>query len=153
MAVLLRSEVDNLAFDLNQISQTATKLLELVNHRQSELSILFVSDSRMAELNSAYRHKNTATNVLSFPMDEDSGTPGGQVLLGDIVISVDTATRESIKKNIPLENYLTILLVHGLVHLLGYDHEQSEQEAMQMASYEKKLLEKFNYSCNNPLTT
>jgi len=105
----------------------------------------------MAELNSAYRHKDTPTNVLSFPMHDDDIHPEA-ILLGDIVISIDTATRESTEKNIPLESYLTILQVHGLTHLLGYDHDRGDQEAQKMASFEKKLLEKLNSEYNNPLT-
>ena len=152
MAVLLRSEVDSLSFDLDHIRQTAEKLLELVNHVESELSILLVSDSRMAELNLTYRHKDTPTNVLSFPMHDDDIHPE-PILLGDIVISIDTAMRESTEKNVPLENYLTILQVHGLTHLLGYDHERDEQEAQEMASFEKKLLAKLNSEYNDPLTS
>lgn len=152
MTVLLRSEVDTLSFDLEHIKKTAEKLLELVNHTKSELSILLVSDNRMAELNSSYRNKNTATNVLSFPMDDDEDIQPEEILLGDIIISIDTAMRESTEKHIPLENYLTILQVHGLTHLLGYDHERGEQEAREMASFEKKLLQKLNAHYNNPLT-
>jgi probable rRNA maturation factor len=151
MAVLLQSEVDSLSFDLDHIKQTAEKLLGLVNHAESELSILLVDDTRMTELNSIYRHKDTPTNVLSFPMHDDNIHPEA-ILLGDIVISIDTAIRESTEKYIPLENYLTILQVHGLTHLLGYDHERGEQEALEMASFEKKLLEKLNPEYNNPLT-
>lgn len=151
MAVLLRSEVDSLSFNLDHIRQTAEKLLELVNHAESELSILLVSDNRIAELNSVYRHKNTPTNVLSFPMHDDDIHPEA-ILLGDIVISIDTAIRESTEKDVPLENYLAILQVHGLTHLLGYDHERGEQEAQEMASFEKKLLAKLNSEYNNPLT-
>lgn len=152
MAVLLRSEVNILSFDLDYIRQTAKKLLELVDHAESELSILLVSDSRMAELNSIYRHKDTPTNVLSFPMHDDEDIHLEPILLGDIVISIDTAMRESTEKNVPLENYLTILQVHGLTHLLGYDHERDEQDAQEMASFEKKLLAKLNSEYNNPLT-
>jgi len=150
MAVLLRSEVDSLSFDLSLIKQTAEKLLKFVNQTESELSVLLVSDNRMAELNSVYRHKDTPTNVLSFPMHDDIHPEA--ILLGDIVISIDTAIRESTEKNIPLETYLAILQVHGLTHLLGYDHERGEQEALEMASFEKKLLEKLNTEYNNPLT-
>lgn len=152
MTVLLRSEVNILSFDLDYIRQTAEKLLELVDHAESELSILLVSDSRMTELNSIYRHKDTPTNVLSFPMHDDEDIQREPILLGDIVISIDTAIRESTEKHVPLENYLTILQVHGLTHLLGYDHERDEQEAQKMASFEKKLLAKLNSEYNDPLT-
>ena len=140
MAVLLQNEVDSLPFDPHQLTQNGEKLLELVGHPESELSILLVSDKKMAEINKTYRHKDAATNVLSFPMNDEMDF--GPTLLGDIVISVDTAVRESKKLDIPLEIYLSTLQVHGLVHLLGYDHEQGTQEALEMAAFEKRLLKK-----------
>lgn len=151
MAVLLRSEIDSLPIGLDHIQQTAEKLLDFLSLTDRELSILLVSDERIAELNATYRHKNTATNVLSFPMfDDDSPSP--TILLGDIVISIDTAIRESSEKNISLDNYLAILQVHGLAHLLGYDHERDEKAAKEMLSFEKKLLAQLNPEFKNPLT-
>lgn len=152
MTVLLRSEIDRLPVDLQQIKKTAEQLLEITHRTDNELSILLVSDSRIAELNAAYRHKESPTNVLSFPMLDDN-SHSGPVLLGDIVISIDTAMQESTEKNIPTDSYLRILLVHGLTHLLGYDHEQGRKEAEEMVTFEKDLLEKLNSNYTNPLTT
>lgn len=153
MAVLLRSEVDRLPVKLPHIQMTAEHLLKIVNLTDNELSILIVSDSRIAELNTAYRHKEGPTNVLSFPMrDEDEDDLQGPALLGDIVISIDTAVREAAEKDISIDSYLEILLVHGLTHLLGYDHEQGRKDAEKMAAFEMDLLEKVNSNHTNPLT-
>ena len=151
MAVLLRSEVDRLPVTLLHLKKTAEHLLEIVDLTDNELSILIVSDHRIAELNTAYRHKEGPTNVLSFPLLEEDDLPG-PVLLGDIVISIDTAVREATEKDISIDRYLEILLVHGLTHLLGYDHEHGRKDAEKMASFEMALLEKLNSNHTNPLT-
>ena len=152
MPVLLRSEVENPPVSLQSMSKKAEQLLQSIDLSESELSILIVDDERMTELNAGYRQKESPTNVLSFPLLDDENEPG-PVLLGDIVISIDTALRESEERNISIENYLDILLVHGLAHLLGHDHERSEQHAEEMASLEKQLLKKLHSICTNPLTT
>jgi pyridoxine 5-phosphate synthase len=104
-----------------------------------ELSILLVDDKRMAELNIAYRRKKGATNVLSFPISEEMNF-SGQEQLGDIVISVDTARKEAGLKGVTCHQRIERLLIHGFVHLLGYDHERSEQEAARMLDEEQRII-------------
>ncbi|MCD6388759.1 MAG: pyridoxine 5'-phosphate synthase [Desulfobulbaceae bacterium] len=129
----------------------AGQLLELCKLSDSELSILLVKDSRMAELNEAYRHKAKPTNVLSFPMSDEQSAEDG--LLGDIVISVDTARREAQQNKITLHSRVTKLLIHGLVHLLGYDHERSEKDYLLMEEKEKILSDQLlNLQRRNPMT-
>lgn len=115
------------------------RVLSDLGCRDKELSILFTSDEHMAELNSRYRGKTGPTNVLAFPMqdgpDEGSLTP----MLGDVVISVDTAARESRELNEPVNDTIDRLLVHGILHLLGMDHEGSEEEARRMEEEELRL--------------
>ena len=139
MPVLLRSEVDALPVALPWLKKIATSLLHHAERKHWELSILLVDDSRMTELNSTYRGITGPTNVLSFPMADESAANGPQ-LLGDIVISVDTAMREAGDCDRTMEEYLCILLVHGLVHLLGYDHERGEEDAAAMTAKEQELL-------------
>lgn len=143
MPVLLRSEVKPSPVTPAWLKKTATTLLRHAGKKHCELSILLVDDSRMTELNTNYRGINKPTNVLSFPMTDDfpSSTPQ---LLGDIVISFDTAAREALDLGRTLEDHLCVLLVHGLVHLLGYDHERGEDDAAMMAAMEKKLLLQLN---------
>jgi rRNA maturation RNase YbeY len=139
MPVLLRSEVRPSPVSLPQLKKIAAALLRHAGKKQCELSILLVDDRRMTELNTAFRDKNKPTNVLSFPMAGDEEWPGPQ-LLGDIVISLDTAAREAEAAGIPLVDHLTVLLVHGLVHLLGHDHERGPEAAAAMNAMEKELL-------------
>ncbi|MFC1883539.1 rRNA maturation RNase YbeY [Thermodesulfobacteriota bacterium] len=109
-----------------------------MGYNDSELSILFTNDHYIAQLNLQYLGRRGATNVLAFPMkDAHEATP---LILGDVVISVETALRES--KDLQENPTVTVnrLLIHGLLHLLGYDHEISEVEAEEMESEEMRLL-------------
>ncbi|MEN8133927.1 MAG: pyridoxine 5'-phosphate synthase [Thermodesulfobacteriota bacterium] len=141
MPVLIRSEAANSTpLSLNQIEKIGIKLLAQYGMEAAELSILLLNDERMAELNRDYRKKKEPTNVLSFPMSDDDGPPD-QIILGDIVISVDTAQREARQKDVSCHQRISRLLVHGFVHLLGYDHERSEAEARKMLNEENKIMD------------
>lgn len=126
-------------FNSEFIQKRAELLLELCGRPAAELSLLLTSDSRIAELNGRYRGKKGPTNVLAFPLaaGPDAGMAGN--LLGDIVISVETARREAQQEGISLHQRLTALMIHGLLHLLGYDHERHE-EAELMFRKEKELV-------------
>jgi probable rRNA maturation factor len=121
------------------IKRTIKKALEDLGCDKKELSVLFTDDLHIAELNKKYRGKDKPTNVLAFPMDDDSSDVESG-MLGDIVISVDTAIRESIDGSEPLNNTINRLLVHGLVHLFGYDHERSRKDERMMSREEARLI-------------
>jgi rRNA maturation RNase YbeY len=115
-----------------------------------EVSILFTDDHRMAQLNLRYMDRSGPTNVLAFPMidyksasdqpyDFDTG------LLGDVAISVDTAQREAEELGETLEQRIDRLLVHGILHLLGYDHVAGEEEAVRMETEEDRLMSLIDY--------
>lgn len=103
-----------------------------------EVSIKLADDAEVRQLNSSYRGKDRPTNVLSFPMVQtdlldalDIGDDG-EVLLGDIVLAEGVCRVEAIERNVPLATHATHLIVHGTLHLLGYDHiEDAEGEAME----------------------
>jgi probable rRNA maturation factor len=90
-----------------------------------DFAILLTGDRRIRGLNRQYRHQDKPTDVLSFPSADGETLPQGleEVTLGDIVISVDTAQRQARERGHGLEKELKILVLHGLLHLLGYDHE------------------------------
>ena len=105
----------------------------------SELSILFTDDAAIQVLNREWRGKDKATNVLSFPaFPVEPGDPLPP-MLGDIVLACETVRREADEENKPFEHHLTHLMVHGLLHLLGYDHE-TEEEAEEMEGLERQIL-------------
>lgn len=105
-----------------------------------ELSILFTDDKQIAELNNRYLQRKGPTNVLAFPM---AGGPMPRVesaMLGDVAISIDTALRESKEAGETLEYTIDRLLIHGVLHLMGYDHEKSSGQARRMALEEERLM-------------
>ena len=124
------------------IQHTAEQLLQLTGKTESELSILLVSDKRISELNSLWRGKSGPTNVLAFSLTEGQDVVMAGNLLGDIVISVETAANEAKRDGTTIHQRLIILLIHGLLHLLGHDHERSPEEAEIMFRKEQELLEK-----------
>jgi rRNA maturation RNase YbeY len=107
---------------------------------KGEVSILFTDDQHIAELNRRYRGKSGPTNVLAFPMRDESEPVLSSEILGDVVISVDTAIAESVDLSEPLEETILRLLVHGILHLLGYDHERSSGEASRMTREQNRIL-------------
>jgi pyridoxine 5-phosphate synthase len=145
MPVLIRSEADgSTPISLGHLETVGAKLLAQYGLGTAELSIMLVNDARMAELNHDYRRKPGPTNVLSFPMPAaDEST--GQVMLGDIVISVDTAQREAGQKGVSCHRRIIRLMVHGFVHLLGYDHERSELAATTMLREENKIMDRLGH--------
>ncbi len=112
----------------------------------AELSILIVDDEEMAKLNSTYRQKDTSTDVLSFPMLEGEFGDVCEELLGDVVICAPMAKRMSELHGASFEAVTDLLLVHGILHLVGYDHEQGEAEAAEMAHKTMELLEVLGHS-------
>lgn len=106
-----------------------------------ELSILIVGDQEIAELNKTYLHRSGPTNVIAFPMQEGLFGHINPNLLGDVVISVDTAAREARDAGITTESRFDQLLVHGILHLFGFDHEKTSEEAKRMAEKAQELLE------------
>jgi len=105
---------------------------------KKELSILFTDDAHIRELNKKYRAKDRPTNVLAFPMTGDPSDTAS-CMLGDVVISVDTAIREAAETGETAEETIRRLLIHGLLHLLGYDHERSKKDERIMSLEEKRL--------------
>ena len=126
-----------------------------------ELSVLACDDARIADLNSEFRGKPVATNVLSWPAEElASDTPGGaprapepdftgEISLGDVAISYDTCMREANDAGKPVADHVRHLVVHGILHLLGYDHIR-DQDATLMESIEVEILGKMGV--DNPYT-
>lgn len=104
-----------------------------------EISVRLATDDEVQTLNKQYRQKDKPTNVLSFPMVQadlldtiDQNSDDGEVLLGDIVLAYGVCAREAEERNIPIADHATHLIVHGTLHLLGYDHlEEGEAEAME----------------------
>ena len=104
-----------------------------------EVSLKFTSDAEVKSLNAAWRGKDRATNVLSFPMVEEEDLAGAH-LLGDVVLAAGVCAAEAAEKRVPVETHAAHLVVHGTLHLLGYDHETGQDDAEAMEDVERRAL-------------
>ncbi len=119
--------------------------------QNAEVSVSFVSNSEIRSLNKVYRNKDSVTDVLSFPLTDSDGTmetnsETGFVLLGDIVISIETAVKQANIYGHSLDREIGFLTVHSMLHLLGYDHETSKLDERIMREKEEAVLEKLGIS-------
>jgi len=111
-----------------------------------EISVKFAGDAEVQGLNAAWRGKDRPTNVLSFPMIEPeqllslASAAGGETLLGDIVLAHGVCAREATEKGVSVADHAVHLVVHGTLHLLGYDHEEGEDAAEEMEAIERAAL-------------
>jgi len=106
----------------------------------AELSILIVDDPKIEVLNKKYFNRYGSTNVIAFPMRTGQFNNIAPQLLGDVVISIETAAREGKIAGISMEERFTQLLVHGILHLLGYDHEKNKKQAYEMEKKSDEIL-------------
>jgi probable rRNA maturation factor len=148
MEIQIRNPKKTKKVSLHRLKQTAQRALEELRGSETwELSIILVGDEEIRQLNKAYRHIDKSTDVLSFPLQE-TNAPGSfkthsepffPFPLGDVIISVDTAERQALAHHHSLGDEMDILLVHGILHLAGYDHEK-KKEAKQMLAMEMQIL-------------
>jgi probable rRNA maturation factor len=107
-------------------------------HKPAVVGVILIDDAEQRRLNRDYRGQDASTNVLSFPMG-DPVPGGGPVMLGDVVLAFETVAREAREQKKPLADHLRHLVVHGVLHLLGFDHE-TDAEAAIMESHETEIL-------------
>jgi probable rRNA maturation factor len=147
--------------DVARWAELARRVLEARGVRgETEVSLLFVDESAIATLNEQFLGKSGPTDVLSFPIEDEPGPTGRSpdlggtgpgssaehgslTLLGDVVICPAVASRNAIEHAVPFEDELALLVVHGLLHLLGMDH-QDDAEAARMEALEQQLLQRFH---------
>ena len=119
----------------------ARKALAALGLADAELSILLVNDNLMQEMNRLYRNKDKTTDALAFSMRDGQYPDINPAILGDIVISLPTAGRQAKEKGHGIYDEIAVLLIHGMLHLAGYDHEKGKKEEARMRRMEKKILE------------
>ncbi|MEM9422746.1 MAG: rRNA maturation RNase YbeY [Pseudomonadota bacterium] len=130
-----KEQAENIA----KASAAAVALSDIQGVRPGDVSILFTSDSEVQTLNRDWRDKNKPTNVLSFPAPPMPAIDGVALPLGDIAIAHGVCVREAAEKDIPFAHHLSHLIVHGLLHLYGYDH-MNDDEAGEMEGHERAIL-------------
>lgn len=128
-----------------QATLAATQVAPELGHARLMTSVLFTSDADVHALNAEWRGKDKPTNVLSFPMLDradllDLADEGPPEMLGDIALAHETCAREAEEKGVPIADHAAHLVVHGLLHLAGYDHEISDEDAEAMEALETKAL-------------
>jgi len=122
------------------LRKAARRILSVSGCPEAELSILVVDDAEIRIINRDYLQRDKPTNVISFAMREGEGGDLCPELLGDVVISAETAARDAAEAGVPFESELIFLLLHGVLHLLGYDHERgSVEEAERMEAREREI--------------
>lgn len=140
MKIQIENTQKRVPINRRKIRTTTIKLLEYLNCNDKEISITFVDDLTISQLNKQYLRKDKPTNVLSFSLQEGEYAEINPNILGDIVISSDTAQRDAAKGGFTLEQELIFLIIHGLLHLLGFNHEgTTKEETQKMQKKEKEL--------------
>ncbi len=124
--------------DVEELEKFLEKMLDYLGLDNVEVSVLLVDNEEIKKLNEEWRKKDKPTDVLSFPINEE--TPYGCKILGDIVISIPYAKEHAKEFGNSFKEEMIRLLAHGLLHLLGYDHEKSEEDAKIMFQKEKELI-------------
>ena len=140
MEILINNEFPQIKVDARKIEQQIGKVLTSLDCNEHEISILFIGDQGIRDLNHQFRNIYRSTDVLSFPqiLAGELEIPGALVL-GDVAISLETARCQSEEHGLSFEEELNLLLIHGILHLLGYDHEVSDQEEERMRSKTREL--------------
>lgn len=139
MAVVVLEEVRHAECKAATVRAEARALLAALEQKRAELTVVLVDDDSIHELNRRYRRKDKPTDVLAFAMREGLRVPGDEPTLGDVVISLDTAARQARRRGRSLQAEVRTLLIHGVLHLLGYDHERSAAEALKMRRKEREM--------------
>ena len=156
MKVYIKNRQRRIKVNQKRIISHLRKALSLLGLHNAEVSILLVNDRRMKELNLRYRGLDNTTDVLSFPQIDNPPLPpfikGGRggimnsecltadIVLGDIVINLHKAKRQAVERDLTFNEELSWLLIHGLLHLIGYDHEKRRCFRNKMESKERELL-------------
>jgi len=158
MRIYIKNQQRLIKVDQHRIRRDLRKALHLLSLHKAEISVLFVNDKRMKILNSQYRGIERTTDVLSFPQHSpkeqkcrrsevfNTGTSELQsfraswLLLGDIVINVQKARKQAEEHRLTFNEELRLLLMHGLLHLLGYDHEQNQYAKRKMERKKRELI-------------
>jgi probable rRNA maturation factor len=139
MKIWIRNRQKHTPLDLRKIRRVAQRILTELGLPNAELSLLLVNDAQIQALNRRYLRLDKPTNVLAFPMREGEFSVLHPQLLGDLVISVETARRQKKRFGLDEMKMVTLLMIHGILHLLGYEHEGTKKGAREMAIKQKEL--------------
>jgi probable rRNA maturation factor len=138
--VLISNRQRKVAVDCRRMREVADFVLESLGFEEAELSVVLVSDRRMKQLNRQYLDRDRPTDVLAFAQWEGGGKRLHPACMGDVVIGAETAAGQAGQAGVHLNQELDLLLVHGILHLVGYEHTRISKEATAMRRKERQLV-------------
>ncbi len=151
MVISIKNLQKKVKLDSRQIRRTVRKLMNIMDCCDKEIGLVFVDDLSITEINRRYLGRDYSTNVISFSMLEGEFSTINPDILGDVIISVETALRDAVNGEISFAEELDFLIIHGLLHLLGYNHENSNTyENERMTKKEQELfflLHGYSFTC------
>jgi len=151
MKIQIENRQSRFKISKQTIRRTVSSILNILDCPDKEISIVFTDDTSMQQLNKQYLGKNKPTNVISFSLQEGKYGNVNPHVLGDVVISTDTAQRDALRGNLTFEQEIDFLLIHGILHLLGYNHENtSRNEKARMKTKEIEVFHKL-YGCDKKM--
>jgi probable rRNA maturation factor len=151
MKLQIENSQNKIKIDKRKIRGTVLKILKILDYADKEISVSFVDDKNIKQLNKQYLGKDKATNVLSFSLLEGEYGDINPQILGDIIVSVETAQRDALYGKLTIDQEIDFLIIHGILHLLGYNHENTtKKEINKMRKKEKDLFNAIN-GCNTKL--
>jgi probable rRNA maturation factor len=140
MSISIQNRQKSHSIDTGRMRRSLKRLLRELNCKDSEISILLVDDHQIREINKTYLKRDCPTNVISFSMQEGSFGHIHPEILGDVILSAETAARDALTGHLDLMDEVDFLLIHGLLHLLGFNHENTDaDEAERMKKREQEL--------------
>jgi probable rRNA maturation factor len=140
MKIQIENRQAHIKINREKLRNTVLKIFKILDCPENEISICLTDDANITQLNKQYLGKNKATNVLSFSLHEGEFGNITPHAMGDVVISVETAQKDAKKGNLTVEQEIDFLLIHGILHLAGYNHENtSEKEIEKMRQKEKEV--------------
>ena len=141
MPVFINNQQREHSIDCVLLQNQGESILLFLECENQELSVLLADDKKIRALNKQYRGQDRATDVLSFSQNEGEENKPNSHLMGDVVISTVTAKRQAAEHGLTLEEEIVLLLIHGILHLLGFDHERSNEEACHMKQKTRELFD------------
>jgi probable rRNA maturation factor len=140
VTVSLRNKQKKETIDTGRLRRSLKRLLKELQRENDEVNVIFVDDEQIQSINREYLDRDRPTNVISFAMTEGVGGALHPEILGDIVISAETAARDAATGDLTLMEEMEFLMIHGLLHLIGYNHEKcSQKEVERMQKKEREL--------------
>ena len=140
MSILIENRQKRINVDLRRVRRLLSKIMKYLDCKDKEISLLFVNNDEIREINKRYLNRDYPTNVITFSLTEGEFGNINPKILGDIVISVERALKDAEEAGIELSDELEFLMIHGILHLLNYNHENtSEDEVKKMERKEQEV--------------